>query len=281
MDQELQPREQEKKPTSEQDAKGTEYSYFKVQAHWGATKHFGGYKSTQELAKLCHIGPGKHVLEVGCGVGVTAWRLVKEYECFLVGVDLSPEMVAWSKKRAERENVTDKTDFRVADAQDLPFADGRFDVVITESVTAFPGDKRKAIGEYVRVTQPGGYVGLNEGTWLHSPQPAELLEYIQTSMENAKFLSVEGWQALLFEAGLEDVRADIHELNMLDQWRNQIGGLTSSDKKDTLRAFKGFFSLLIKDPEFRNYARGISPSMGIMRSLFKYLGYGLYVGRKA
>jgi ubiquinone/menaquinone biosynthesis C-methylase UbiE len=252
-----------------------------MQAYWGATKHFGGYKTTQELAKMCHIGPGKRVLEVGCGVGVTAWRLAKEYECFLVGVDLSEDMVAWSRRRAKREKVTDMTDFRVADAQHLPFEDDQFDAVITESVTAFPEDKRKAVSEYVRVTKPGGYVGLNEGTWLKSPQPPELVQYIQQTMENAKFLTADVWEELLLEAGLKDMRADIFELTLLGQWRNQMGGLTSSDKKDTLRAFKGFFSLMIKDPKFRKYARGISPSMGILRSLFKYLGYGLYVGRKA
>ena len=273
--------EDEQDSTAETSTEETEYSYFKVQAHWGATKHFGGYKTTQELAKRCHIGPGKRVLEVGCGVGVTAWRLAKEYECFLVGVDLSEDMVAWSRRRAKREKVTDMTDFRVADAQHLPFEDDQFDAVITESVTVFPEDKRKAVSEYVRVTKPGGYVGLNEGTWLKSPQPPELVQYIQQTMENAKFLTADVWEELLLEAGLKDVRTDIFELTLVDQWRNQMGGLTSSDKKDTLRAFKGFFSLMIKDPKFRKYARGISPSMGTLRSLFKYLGYGLYVGRKA
>lgn len=41
--------------------------------------------------------------------------------------------------------------------------------VVCESVTAFPEDKRKAVSEYVRITKPGGHIGLNETTWLKTP----------------------------------------------------------------------------------------------------------------
>ena len=45
---------------------------------------------------------------------------------------------------------------------DLPFEADRFDAVIVESVLAFVDDKPRAIRECIRVTKPGGYVGLNE-----------------------------------------------------------------------------------------------------------------------
>lgn len=70
--------------------------------------------------------------------------------CRVVGVDISPRMVERSWERAHRERVTDRVEFRVADAQDLPFEDNWFDAVITESVTAFPEDKQEAVNEYVR-----------------------------------------------------------------------------------------------------------------------------------
>ena len=64
----------------------------------------------------------------------------------------------------------------MADAQDLPFEDDLFDAVTTESVTAFPADKQKAVGEYTRVTKPGGYVGLNESTWPKVPPAPEMVD---------------------------------------------------------------------------------------------------------
>lgn len=263
-----------------QDFENGEFSYFRVQSYWGATKHMGGFKATQELVQMCQIAPGNRVLEVGCGAGMTSWRLAKEYGCSVVGVDLSEEMITWAEKRAEREGVAEQTEFRVADAVQLPFEEHEFDIMLCESVTAFPEDKGRAVSEYARVVKPGGYVGMNEVTWIKSPPPAGLVQYLKDTMENATFLDQEGWVNLLIEAGLEDVQGLIQNLSILDQWKNQMGGLSAGDRRDTWKAFSSFISLYFRNPEFRKYARRITPSRSTLRQFFKYLGYGLYVGRK-
>jgi ubiquinone/menaquinone biosynthesis C-methylase UbiE len=265
----------------EPEARGKdEFSYFQVQSRWGATKHMGGFKATQRLLQMCHIASGMRVLEVGCGVGMTSWRLAREYGCTVVGVDLSEEMISWAEKRAEREGVTEQTEFKVANAEQLPFMDHEFDIAFCESVTAFPQDKQRAVDEYTRVTKPGGFVGMNEGTWIKYPPPEDLVQYLQQTMENAVFLNQNGWKNLLVEAGLKDIQMEIHEMSMLEQWRNQMGGLSAGDRRDTLKAFGSFFSLYFRNPEFRKYTREIRPSRSVLRQFFKYLGYGIYVGRK-
>jgi arsenite methyltransferase len=88
--------------------------------------------------------------------------IAKKVGCRVIGVDIKEKMIEQSKKRAYHQKVTDRVEFKVADAQDLPFNDGMFNAVITESVTAFPTDKQKAVNEYARVTKSGGFVGLNE-----------------------------------------------------------------------------------------------------------------------
>ena len=211
---------------------------------------------------------------------MTSWRLAKEYGCTVVGVDLSEEMIAWAEKRAEREGVTGQTKFRVANAEQLPFEDNEFDIVFCESVTAFPEDKQRAVNEYARVTKPGGYVGMNEGTWINYPPPEDLVQYIQNTMENAAFLNQEGWEHLLVEAGLKDIQMVIHQMSILEQWRNQMSGLSAGDRRDTFKAFGSFFSLYLRNHEFREYARKIRPSRSALRQFFKYLGYGIYIGRK-
>jgi len=256
------------------------FSYFQMQAHWGATKHMGEVEATDELAALCHIDKDKYVLEVGCGVGITACHLVKRYGCKVVGVDLSDQMVEWARKRAARKSLEHRVQFRVADAQNLPFEDGVFDAVICESVTAFPEDKQRAVGEYVRVTKPGGYVGLNEGTWMKAPPPAELVQYIERTMAKARFLTPEGWKALLEGAGLADIVVKTYQVNALSQRLNEMAGLDFQDMLDRLRAWRSFFSLYVRSSDFRKYAREIMPSAAIIRNLFAYLGYGIYVGRK-
>ena len=123
--------------TIEDNAEKKDFSYFGIQSSWGVTKHLGGRKATDRLVELCAITPESRVLEIGCGVGVTACYLAKKVGCALTSIDLSEQMISWAQKRAEREGLADRITFRPSDAQDLPFEDGGFDAVISESVTAF------------------------------------------------------------------------------------------------------------------------------------------------
>jgi len=152
-------------------------TFFDFAAEVCLTKHIGGLDSTEAIIDLCHIDQDSYILDVGCGVGVSPCHIAKRYHCKVMGVDIVEKMVERSRERAQREGLTDQVDFKVADAQKLPFEDNLFDAVITESVTAFPKDKQKVVNEYVRVTKQGGYIGLNESTWLKSPPPPELIAW--------------------------------------------------------------------------------------------------------
>jgi cyclopropane fatty-acyl-phospholipid synthase-like methyltransferase len=138
--------------TDEYSAQRESTQFFDFAAEVGLTKHLGGVEATEQLAELCHIEPGKYVLDVGCGAGATPAYLARRHGCRVMGVDISQRMIGRAQETARREGVAGQTEFRVADAQDLPFDDDTFDTVITESVAAFPEDKQRAASEYVRVT---------------------------------------------------------------------------------------------------------------------------------
>ncbi|MEW6717147.1 MAG: methyltransferase domain-containing protein [Chloroflexota bacterium] len=194
-------------------------TFFDFAAEVGLTKHVGGVKATEELIELCYISEGKYVLDVGCGVGVTPCFIARRYGCRVVGVDILEGMVERSKERAKRERIMDRVEFRVADAQDLPFEDDLFDAVTTESVAAFPEDKQKAMDEFVRVTKPGGYVGLNESTWLKVPPPPELVAWVSQDIgTNVMPLTSSEWVGLMETAGLEIV-VKTYEVNVQDESR--------------------------------------------------------------
>ena len=110
-------------------------------------------------------------------------------------------MVEWAQKRAVRKGLQERCQFRVADAQQLPFEQATFDAMLCESVTAFVPDKLKALSEYRRVVKPGGYVGLNEGTWVKGVPPEDFITFIQRTMGGVNFLQPDEWRALLEESG--------------------------------------------------------------------------------
>ena len=89
---------------------------------------------------MCHIAKDKYVLEVGVGAGLTPRYIAKKHGCRVVGVDLSERMIDWARKRAQREGLEAQIEFKVADAQNLPFDDATFDVVMGASVLTFVPD---------------------------------------------------------------------------------------------------------------------------------------------
>jgi len=252
--------------------------FFDFAAEVGLTKHIGSVQATEELAELCHIGPGSYVLDVGCGAGVTPSFLAKKYGCRVVGVDILAGMIEKSRERAAREGVADRVEFRVADAQDLPFEDGLFDAVITESVTAFPPDKQKAVGEYTRVTKPGGYVGLNESTWLKVPPPPEMIAWVSQDIgATVKPLTVAEWTGLLESAGLSEVTVSVRSINVQDEAK---GILQRYGCAGMLGVWRRTLALYLRNPAYRRFVKQVRQQGLTPEGLDEYFGYGLFVGQK-
>ena len=82
-------------------------SFLDMQAEVGVTKHIGGFEATNELLSRCHIEHAKEVLNIGCGIGVGSAYIAKKYGCHVVGVDISEQMIEWSRQRAREEGVED------------------------------------------------------------------------------------------------------------------------------------------------------------------------------
>jgi len=235
----------------------------------------GGFEATEELIELCHIDRDKYVLDVGCGVGITPCHIAKRYSCRVVGVDIREKMIDCSNKRAKKEGVEDRVEFRVADVQDLPFEDDLFDAVIGESIIAFLEDKEKAVNECVRVTKPRGYVGLNESTWIKTPPPKELVKPLASDLSgNAEVLPPEGWAGLVEGSGLREIVVRIHETNVLSA---SINYLRRYGLRDLLKIWFRSLSLYLKSPAYRSIAK---EAASIPKNFFEHLGYGIYVGKK-
>lgn len=248
-------------------------SYFDMQASMGHTKHLGGQKATDDLAAHCQIKTGQTILNVGSGSGISATYLALKHGCSVVGVDILPSMVASAQKWVQDKGLSDQLDFRVADAQDLPFEDNHFDAVISESVNTFIPDREKAMREYIRVVKPGGYIGFSEAIWVKEPSAALAEIIVESTKQQLK--SPQIWENLFRQAGLTDLVIETHPLKMRSEARYQKALLSLGDY---LRIFGKAIALLFKDSETRKLLKyaGSNPSQ-----YFEYMGYGLFVGRKA
>src|SRR5262245_6760866 len=98
---------------------------------------------------------GLRWLDVGCGNGAFTEELVSRCApAAVTGIDPSEGQIAYARKRAG----VGMAEFRVGDAQLLPFAASSFDAAIMALVIQFLPDPAKAVAEMARVVRPGGSV---------------------------------------------------------------------------------------------------------------------------
>jgi SAM-dependent methyltransferase len=140
------------------DAAAAEYDH-----KWGID--FGDIGRVQVLGKLRKglgdraEGPFAHALEIGAGTGYFTLNLmragiVERATC----LDISPGMLETLERNAARLGLADRVDTVATDAEQLPFDDDSFDLVLGHAVLHHLPDLDRAFSEFARVLRPGGTV---------------------------------------------------------------------------------------------------------------------------
>ncbi len=118
------------------------------------------------LASYCGVGnpftlgpvsKGETVLDIGCGAGVDTLiaAILVGPEGRVTGIDLIPEMVDRARKNLKGTSLKNVT-FREGSAEELPFPEGTFDIVLSNGAFNLIPDKPKALREVFRVLKPSG-----------------------------------------------------------------------------------------------------------------------------
>jgi ubiquinone/menaquinone biosynthesis C-methylase UbiE len=108
----------------------------------------------ERIEREAAVLKGKHLLEVGCGMGYDSLEFLKR-GVRVTATDLTPNAVRMARRHFELEGVQAE-DVRVANGLALPFDDNTFDAVWANGVLHATGDTARAIQEVRRVLKPGG-----------------------------------------------------------------------------------------------------------------------------
>ncbi|HYB74780.1 MAG TPA: methyltransferase domain-containing protein [Candidatus Sulfotelmatobacter sp.] len=195
----------------------------------GVVQTLDGFEQIQGMAEAraallsdLGLGPGRRVLEAGCGPGTALDQLLERVGAggFVAGIDPTVAFVEEARRRARGRGAAN-VEFREGDIREIPFPDGAFDAAFCDKVLIHVGPTERCLQELARVTKPGGRVGAME--WdlcamaLHSDQPELTARMIQLGCEmQYRGGAGRALQDVFRAAGLRDIRFRAHLLHTTD-----------------------------------------------------------------
>ncbi|QFR96925.1 methyltransferase domain-containing protein [Streptomyces tsukubensis] len=188
---------------------------------WGPNLHYGYWENdaddtsieeaTHRLTDLMISGlaprAGGRVLDIGCGIGNPALRLVGARDVNVVGITVSHVQVAQAEERAAQAGLSDRATFQFADAMDMPFPDASFDGAwALESMLHMP-DRGKVLAEAARVIRPGGRLAIADiiERGPVSPEGRVVLDHICETYKVRSLGTMDEYRETLSANGFVDV----------------------------------------------------------------------------
>ena len=178
---------------------------------------------------LAALNPGEVVLDLGSGAGFDVFIAGRKVGPTgrVIGVDMTPEMIARARRNAaayRQQTGLDNVEFRLGEIEHLPVADNSVDVVISNCVINLSPDKPQVWREIVRVLKPGGRVAVSDLALLQ-PLPPAIVESVQALVGCiAGAVLVSETERMAREAGLVDIRLHCRPdyVDSMGEWQDPL-----------------------------------------------------------
>ena len=199
---------------------------------WGEHLHHGYWENgesieraqirlMEQLAEKARIQRGTRVLDIGCGLGGTAFWLADQYDCRVTGFTISPVQARMATKKAKSKGLANRVEFLVIDANTWQPQPESVDVVwIMESSEHFQ-DKKNFFARCARALKPDGVLAVC--AWLRGEQSEKeqpLVAAIAEAMFSASLDTLRQYAGWMREANLEvETALDITQ-NVAPTWEH-------------------------------------------------------------
>ena len=224
-------------PESERKSQYTDDVNATLQWMWGdGYLSPGGSEEVAAMLREVDVG-GRHVLDIGCGLGAAAVELARKYGArSVLGVDVEPHLIEQARARAAAAGLSDRVRFRLIEPGPLPFEDAEFAMVFTKDAIVHIPDKAACYAEVYRVLAPGGvFVGsdwLRGGEESHTAEAREWLAFVNLDF---RMETLDQTRRALERSGFEGVGLVDRNEWYRGEIRNELATLTGGDYEELVR----------------------------------------------
>lgn len=198
----------------------------------------GGFELSKQLIAPLGLTAGQHVLDVGCGLGGSAFLMARHYQVSVTGIDLSENMLRLAREKLARHQLQALVCFELQDCLAMTHTD-RFDVVHSRDVFLHIADKPLLFKLLHRALKPGGQLLFTDYACGPKPWHQDFSAYLAS--RNYQLHTLEAYTAFIEAAGFNAVcvedcteqfiallQQELSSIQSLDMESNRKRSLASS-----------------------------------------------------
>lgn len=186
----------------------TQYTRESIKKYEGIFGHnfisTGGLNSTREIVKLLNLDSNMKVLDVGSGIGGSAFHMAQEYGVQVHGLDLSHNMLAIAQERLKELQLESLVTFEYGDILETDI-EAEYDVVYSRDAFLHIPDKARLFQTLKRALKPNGLLFITDYCWGEGEHSEEFLDYV--AQREYDLHTPKDYGNLIEQAGFSQVQA--------------------------------------------------------------------------
>lgn len=164
----------------------------------------GGINTTEEVCKMLQVKPNEQILDVGCGIGGSAFHFQQKYNGKVVGFDLSENMIEIARNKIKNYKFPN-IEFLVADALKVDYEENQFDVVYSRDTILHIPPKKLLFSQFYKWLKPGGRLLITDYCCGPYDQRSEDFK-AYVAERGYTLLTVDDYAKVLEDVGFKDVQ---------------------------------------------------------------------------
>ena len=212
----------------------------------------GGRELAGELIASMALQPGSQVLDVGCGLGGSAFLMARDFDLRVDAIDLSRNMLALAEQKLAANGLSDRVNLQWGDCLELDCYE-QYDAIYSRDVFLHIADKARLFDRLYAAMRPGGRLLFTDYCCGPQPWSDEFTEYVQdrgyslhTPGEYAQFIEDAGFEQInaqdeterfinILQA--EEARIDVQPMpeamrnNMKGSWQAKVHRARAGDQR--------------------------------------------------